>query len=329
MRAIVQDSYGTSETLRLDNIAQPSYGSGEVMVQVEAASVDAGVVHLMTAEIPMVRIAFGLSKPRNRPGMTFAGVVKAVGANVDHLKVGDRVLGISSGTFAEIVIAKADRVSRLPTEFGFLVGATLPISASTAFQAVFDHAKLKKDQTVLVTGASGGVGGYVVRIASNLGAHVTAVCRGEKSDYVTSLGADETIDYLSQEISGVYDCIIDIASPLTLSKTVKLLRPGGTLVIVGVASRRGSSGMARNIGATFRSLFTKKTLLWFVQSEKQINLNSVVEFLAREAIEPRVEKVFLLEQTSEAIQHFTSGVASGLTVIAIGNEAIFESKLRQ
>ena len=101
MRAIVQDRYGTSETLYLADIAQPSVGAREVLVQVEAASVDAGVIHLMTAEIPMVRLAFGLRKPRKRPGMTFSGIVKEVGANVDHVVVGDRVLGTAAGTFSD------------------------------------------------------------------------------------------------------------------------------------------------------------------------------------------------------------------------------------
>jgi len=326
VRAIIQDRYGTSETLRLADISEPSFGSKEVLVQVEAASVDAGVIHLMTAEIPMVRLAFGLRKPRNRPGMTFSGRVKAVGVDVDHLAVGDRVIGTASGTFAEAVVAKADRVSLLPKQFGFLAGATLPISGSTAFQAVFDHAKVEGNEKVLVTGASGGVGGFVTMIASALGADVTGVCRGEKSDYVESLGADRTIDYQSEEISGSYDCIIDIASPLTLSQTVKLIRPSGTLVMVGVASQKGSSGMARNFGTNVRSLFSRKSFSWFVQSEKSSNLDSAVDFFAKEGIEPRIGKTFLLEETSDAIQYFISGKAKGMTIIAVGDAAIAEHK---
>jgi NADPH:quinone reductase-like Zn-dependent oxidoreductase len=329
VRAIIQDRYGTSETLRLADISEPRFGSKEVLVQVEAASVDAGVIHLMTAEIPMVRLAFGLRKPRNRPGMTFSGIVKAVGADVDHLALGDRVIGTASGTFAEAVVAKVDRVSLLPKQFGFLAGATLPISGSTAFQAVFEHAKAEVNEKVLVTGASGGVGGFVIMIASSLGADVTAVCRGEKSEYVKSLGADRTIDYQSEKISGSYDCIIDIASPLTLSQTVKLVRPSGTLVIVGVASQKGSSGMARNFGANVQSLFSRKSLSWFVQSEKRSKLDSAVDFFAKEGIEPRIEKTFLLEEMSDAIQHFISGVAKGMVVIAIGDSAITERKSMQ
>jgi NADPH:quinone reductase-like Zn-dependent oxidoreductase len=329
MRAIVQDRYGTSETLYLADIAQPSVGAREVLVQVEAASVDAGVLHLMTAEIPMVRLAFGLRKPRKRPGMTFSGIVKEVGANVDHVVVGDRVLGTAAGTFAEVVSAKSNRVSRLPKEFGFLVGATLPVSASTAFQAVVDHAKVKEGQKVLVTGASGGVGSFVVRIASSLGAEVTAVSRGEKSEYVKGLGAVKTIDYQGEEIYGLYDCIIDIASPLPLDRTVQLMQPTGTLVIVGVASQKGSSGMARNFGANFRSRFSKQNLLWFIQSEDRKDLDTLIQFLSKEEIEPKIDKSFLLEQTAEAIQHFTSGVAKGMTVIAIGEAAIAEHKSNQ
>jgi NADPH:quinone reductase-like Zn-dependent oxidoreductase len=329
MRAIVQDRYGTSETLRLADIAQPSFGPKEVLVQVEAASVDAGVTHLMTAEIPMVRLAFGLRKPRNRPGMTFSGIVKEVGANVDHLVVGDRVLGTAAGTFAEVVSAKSDRVSRLPKEFGFLVGATFPVSASTAFQAVVDHARVKEGQKVLVTGASGGVGSFVARIASTLGAEVTAVCRGEKSEYVKSLGAAKIIDYQREEISGAYDCIIDIASPLPLDRTVRLLQPTGTLVIVGVASQKGSSGMARNLGANFQSRFSKQNLLWFIQSEDRKDLDTLVQYLSKAEIEPKIDKSFLLDETADAIQHFVSGSAKGMTVIAIGEAAIAEHKSRQ
>jgi NADPH:quinone reductase-like Zn-dependent oxidoreductase len=317
LRAISQSRYGLGETLELVDIPQPVPGSKEVLVKVSAASVDAGVLHLMSGDIPMVRLFFGIQAPRSRPGISFAGTVAEVGSKVTAFQIGQAVLGTGSGAFAEFALAKQDKLSILPEGSDLTIASTLPISASTALQAVRDAGKIKAGQRVLVTGASGGVGSFAVQFAVQQGAIVTGVCHSDKQEFVSRLGASKTIDYKLEKITGVYDVVIDIASPLSLKETRKLLAPGGTLVIVGVASKHGSSGMGRNFCASFISGFVKESLVWLMQSENKDDLEKLSALLAQGKIQSVVDKVFPLEQTSQAVEFFTSGKTKGKVVIQV------------
>lgn len=216
MQAISQSRYGLGETLELVDIPKPVPKSKEVLVKVSAASVDAGVLHLMTGDIPMVRLIFGIRAPRSRPGISFSGTVAEVGSEVTGFEIGQAVFGTGSGAFAEFALAKQDKLAVLPEGSDLALASTLPVSASTALQAVRDYGKIKSGQRVLVTGASGGVGSFAVQFAAQQGAIVTGVCTSDKQEFVSRLGASKTIDYKLEKINGVYDVIIDIASPLSL-----------------------------------------------------------------------------------------------------------------
>ena len=317
MQAISQSRYGLEETLELVDIPKPVPKSKEVLVKVSAASVDAGVLHLMTGDIPMVRLIFGIRAPRSRPGISFSGTVAEVGSEVTGFEIGQTVFGTGSGAFAEFALAKQDKLAVLPEGSDLALASTLPVSASTALQAVRDYGKIKSGQRVLVTGASGGVGSFAVQFAAQQGAIVTGVCTSDKQEFVSRLGASQTIDYKLEKINGVYDVIIDIASPLSLKETRKLLAPGGTLVIVGAASKHGSSGMDRNLRASFISSFVKESLVWLMQSENKDDLEKLSALLAQGKIKSVVDKVFPLEQTREAVEFFSSGKTKGKVVIQI------------
>jgi len=317
MQAISQSRYGLGETLELVDIPKPVPKSKEVLVKVSAASVDAGVLHLMTGDIPMVRLIFGIRAPRSRPGISFSGTVAEVGSEVTGFEIGQTVFGTGSGAFAEFALAKQDKLAVLPKGSDLALASTLSVSASTALQAVRDYGKIKSGQRVLVTGASGGVGSFAVQFAAQQGAIVTGVCTSDKQEFVSRLGASKIIDYKLEKINGVYDVIIDIASPLSLKETRKLLAPGGTLVIVGVASKHGSSGMGRNLGASFISSFVKESLVWLMQSENKDDLEKLSALLAQGKIKSVVDKVFPLQQTREAVEFFTSGKTKGKVVIQI------------
>ncbi len=317
MQAISQSVYGLGETLELVDIPKPVPGPKEVLVKVSAASIDAGVLHLMTGDIAMVRLFFGIRAPRSRPGISFSGIVAELGSEVRGFEVGQSVFGTGSGAFAEFALAKQDKLAVLPEGSDLALASTLPVSASTALQAVRDSGKIKSGQKVLVTGASGGVGSFAVQFAAQQGAIVTGVCTSDKQEFVSRLGASKTIDYKLEKITGVYDVIIDIASPLSLKETRKLLAPGGTLVIVGVASKHGSSGMGRNLGASFISSFIKESLLWLMQSENKEDLEKLSALLAQGKIQPVVDKTFPLDQTSQAVEYFSSGKTKGKVVIQV------------
>jgi len=315
MRAITQGKYGL-DSLVLSEIPTPKIGSKQVLVKVEAASVYAAVLHLITADISLVRLFAGLRKPRMRPGQSFAGTVIEIGSEVEDLKVGNRVCGTAPGAFADLVVARAKRVAVLPDSVGFDEASTIPVSASTALQAVRKHGQVGAGQKVLIIGASGCVGSFAVQIAVGLGAEVTGVCRGSKKSYVRTLGAHQVIDYESESITGAFDCIIDTSSFLSIKQLRRLLKSSGRLVIVGSAANPGSSGLSRLMATALLSLFIKESIKAFTQSENKDDLCVLLEDLARKRITPTIAKKLPLELSAQAVEHFASGKACGHVIIS-------------
>src|SRR3954452_23578092 len=215
VKAIVQDVYGPPEVVHLGVVEVPTLGSSDVLVRVRAAGVDRGTAHLMRGEPYLMRIlGFGFRRPKNPVlGHDVAGTVAEVGSDVTEFQVGDEVLGIAKGSFAEYAAAPADKLVRKPARLSFEQAAVVPVSATTAMQGLRDVGRLSAGQRVLVIGASGGVGTYAVQLAKAFGAWVTGVCSTAKVDLVRSLGADEVIDYTREDFAdGVrhFDLIPDI-----------------------------------------------------------------------------------------------------------------------
>src|SRR4051812_41560687 len=168
LQAIVQDRYGEAQdVLRLEEIDRPVIGADEVLLRVHAAGLDRGVWHAMAGLPYPIRLAgCGVRAPKNAVlGTDLAGRVEAIGADVTTLKVGEQVYGAGHGSFAEYSRAAAGKLSPKPKTLSFEQAAAVPVSACTALQAVRDRAKVQTGQQVLVIGASGGVGSYVVQIA--------------------------------------------------------------------------------------------------------------------------------------------------------------------
>ena len=198
MRAIVQDRYGDSDVLELRDVPRPEPGDGEVLVRVHAAGVDRGTWHVM-AGLPLIaRPMFGLRRPRNpTPGRDIAGVVEAVGAGSSTagdagITVGDEVYGTADGAYAEWVVTTPGRIARKPANLTFEQAAAVPVSGLTALQAVRDQAEVRAGQSVLIVGASGGVGSFAVQIAKARGAEVTGVASTAKLDLVRARWAPIT-----------------------------------------------------------------------------------------------------------------------------------------
>ena len=237
MKAIVQDRYGSADVLEFRDIEDPVPGPEDVLVRVHAAGCGPDVWHLMTGMPYMARLVIGLREPKLKVlGWDVAGTVEAVGANVTALRAGDEVMGQAKGSFAELVVAKADELVPKPSGLSFEQAAALPVSGVTALRAIDEEGHVQPGQTVLVIGAAGGVGSLAVQIAKARGATVTAVSSGSKADLVRSLGADDVIDYTREDFtdgSRRWDVIIDTAGRRPLSALRRALTPKGTLVIVG------------------------------------------------------------------------------------------------
>ena len=183
MRALTRRRYGDSSVLRIEDVPRPDVRPDQVLVRVHAAGLDRGTEHLMTGKPYAVRLAVGLPRPRNPVlGRDVAGTVALVGAAVTRFAPGDEVFGVAPGSFAEYAAAGEDKLAPKPAELSFAEAAVVPISGGTALQALTDVGRVQPGQTVLVLGASGGVGGYAVQLARALGAEVTGVCSTAKLD---------------------------------------------------------------------------------------------------------------------------------------------------
>jgi len=251
MRAVHQAGWGGREQLSVRDLPRPVPGVGSVLVRVMAVSIHAGDHHMLSGRPYLIR----LLGRRDVPGMDFAGVVEtvggpAVGSSADTetvLAPGDHVLGtadVRCGAFAEFVCVPLGNVVLKPANVTWEEAAALPTSAETALQAlrsggIGSYEKVKSGHRVLINGGSGGVGSFAVQLAKHFGARVTAVCSTRNVDLVSSLGADEVIDYTKETIEGYskahgnvkYDTIIDAVGRYSWRH---LLAPSGALVAVSL-----------------------------------------------------------------------------------------------
>ncbi len=322
MKAIIQRRYGSADGWALERLARPTPRADKVLIRVRAAGLDRGVWHLMEGKPLVVRLAFGLRRPRNPvPGFDVAGVVEAVGNKVTAFSPGDEVLGIGKGTFAEYAVAKAEKLVPKPANLTFEQAAVLSISGITALQAVDQQAKVQADDKVLILGASGGVGAFVVQIAKARGARVTGVCSPAKADFVHSLGAELTIDYHHQDVAQMderYDVIIDLGGNRPLSQIRKALASDGTLVLVG--GDEGDAwigGIDRNLRAAILSRFTDQRLAWFLSGENKEDIAAVAHLAATGVIEVPLDQTFPLAQAPQAMHYLVDGQVQGKLAISI------------
>jgi NADPH:quinone reductase-like Zn-dependent oxidoreductase len=322
MRAVVQDGYGDADVLRVADLPRPSVGKDEVLVQVVAAGLDRGTWHVMTGLPYLGRLAFGLRRQRQPvPGLDVAGTVVAVGAAVTRFAVGDAVYGFGTGTFAEYAVAKEKRLAHKPADLGFVEAAAVPVSAVTALIAVHDLGRVRPGQSVLVLGASGGVGSYAVQMATAAGASVTGVCSAAKADLVRSLGAVDVLDRASEDFAGLgrrWDVVLDIAGNPTLSRLRRALTPAGTAVIVGGEEGGSfSGGISRQLRAVALSLVVKQRLAMVVPRQAAADLDRVSELLTTGAVSPSVGATYPLERAADAMRDLAAGRVRGKAVLTV------------
>ncbi|TFV87045.1 NAD(P)-dependent alcohol dehydrogenase [Blastococcus sp. CT_GayMR16] len=323
MRAVVQDVYGdTSDVMRLEQIARPEPGPGQVLVRVAAAGVDRGVWHLMAGKPYAARLAFGLRTPRHPVrGREFAGRVEAVGSGVTTVRPGDEIYGMGEGTFAEYVLASESKVAPRPANLSAVQAAALSISGVTALQAVRDHGRVTAGQQVLVIGASGGVGSFAVQIAKASGAEVTGVSSAAKADLVRALGADSVVDYSVGDGLEVgerrFDVVLDIGGDRPLRQLRRVLTPHGRLVIVGGEGGGRLLGIGRQLRAAALSPFVGQTLGFFVASEKAADLVLLTGLVESGQVTPAVDRTFPLAEAAAAVTYMTGGHARGKVVVEV------------
>lgn len=254
MKAIVIDNFGHEEQLKHIDIGTPKPKENELLIEIKYAGVNPvdwkireGLLkNRMPHEFPLI------------PGWDAAGIVKEVGKNVADFKIGDEVFAyfrkpiIKEGTYAEFICFDSSFVAKKPKNLNFLQASVIPLSALTAWQVLFDVAKLKKNQTALIHAGSGGVGGFAIQFAKKIGAKVFTTCSQANHEYAKSLGADYCIDYNEdnfvkkvQELEGEkIDFVFDTIGGRTLRESVEVLKPSGSLV--SIVEQLGSEVAEKN-----------------------------------------------------------------------------------
>ncbi|MBE1497762.1 NADPH:quinone reductase-like Zn-dependent oxidoreductase [Amycolatopsis lexingtonensis] len=236
MKAVRFHDYGTPDVLRYEEADLPVPAAGQVRLRVAATSfnpVDGNIRGgFMRGPIPV--------ELPHTPGIDVAGTVDELGEGVEGLAVGDRVVGFlpmdGAGAAAEYVVAPASVLTSAPADVPLADAAALPLVGLTAYQALFDHAKLTAGQRVLVNGAGGAVGGYAVQLAHGAGAHVIATAGPRSGASVKAAGADEVVDHTTTSVPAAVtepvDVVLNLApvDPAELAALVGLIRPGGVLV---------------------------------------------------------------------------------------------------
>jgi NADPH:quinone reductase-like Zn-dependent oxidoreductase len=240
---------------------------------------------------------------------------------VTRFAPGDEVYGVAPGSFAEYAVAPGDKLAPKPANLSFAEAAVVPISAATALQALTDAGKLQRGQSVLVLGASGGVGGYAVQLARTFGADVTGVCSTAKLDYVTSLGAHHVIDYAREDWADGgrrYDLVLDIAGNPPLRRLRRALAPRGTAVFVGGEHGGKVTGMARQLrGALLISPVVKQRFVLFLARERAKDYEQLTRLIESGQLAPHVDRSYPLAQAAEAVHLLEQGRVRGKVAITV------------
>jgi NADPH:quinone reductase-like Zn-dependent oxidoreductase len=322
MKAVVVRKYGSPEVLELQEVPKPRPGDAEILIKVQAAALNAADWHMMRADPFAVRLMAGLFKPKFKiPGADVAGRVEAVGKNVKSFKVGDEVFGdlarYAWGSFAEYVCAPENLLAIKPVNLSFEEAAAVPMAAVTALQALRDKGGIRAGQSVLINGASGGVGSFAVQIAKAFGAEVTAVCSARNVDRARALGADHVIDYGAEDFTKSgrrYDLILATNGYHPLSAYRRALSPEGAYVTTGGA---GKQMVAALFLGPWLSLLGQQKIGNAMAKPNAKDLGVVKELLEGGKVKPAIDRRYPLDRLPEAMRYLEEGHAQGKIVITV------------
>ncbi|MFI1719087.1 NADP-dependent oxidoreductase [Streptomyces sp. NPDC053513] len=292
MRAISQDTHGTVEVLQEVVVPRPVAGPGRILVAVRAAGVNPTDWKHRAGPLFLDRLPLVL-------GWDVSGVVEAVGYGVTVFKPGDEVFGMlpyphGVGAYAEYVTGPARAFAHKPAGIDHVRAGALPLAALTAYQAIVDTAGVGPGQRVLIHAAAGGVGHLAVQIAKARGAYVIGTASAPKHAFVRSLGADEVIDYRTTDFAEAVqdvDMVLDPMSGDTRTRSLDVLRPGGTLVSLLPPTDPDEPARAAAKGVRVETLLVEAD---------HAGMNAIAALVASGALRPHVEAVFPLAEAAEA-----------------------------
>ncbi|MFT4624973.1 MAG: NADPH:quinone reductase-like Zn-dependent oxidoreductase [Myxococcota bacterium] len=308
MKAIRIHGYGDLDVLRHEDAPMPEPGSGDVRVKVHAAAVNpvdwkirAGYLAAMVPHPMPLTLGWDVS-----------GVVDNVGADVTHLSVGDAVYSrpdiTRNGSYAEYMVVRASELAAKPATLSHNEAAAVPLAGLTAWQALFDHAQLKKGERVLVHAGAGGVGSFAIQFANWAGAHVIATASASNEALVRDLGAHEFVDYRSQrfeEVLDKVDVVLDTIGGDTQARSIPLLRPGGRLISAVGTPDADALAAAGATGAVI-----------MVQPSSE-SLGRIAQLIDAGTVRVLIDSVFPLSQARAAHEKSQTGRAKGKIVLEV------------
>ncbi len=316
MRAVVYDRYGPPSVLRVEDVAVPQPGPGEVLVEVVAVSVNLSDWETLHGSPAYSRIG-GLRRPARRIlGSDIAGRVSALGPGVTAFSVGDAVYGDilqRKGGFAEYALAGVREIAPIPAGLSFAQAAALPQAAAIAAHGA---ALAAPGARMLINGAGGGSGALMIQLAVRAGARVTGVDNAGKQEFMRSVGAAATLDYRATDATrtGPYDVVVDLVATRSMFAYRRMLAPGGRFVMVGGTTR--ALLRAVTVGAVLGALSGRRLGMLAVH-EGPASFAPVAQDVARGALQIPIDRTFTLEETAAALAHHGEGRAHGKVVVAV------------
>ena len=338
MKAVVQDRYGGVDVLRIADAPAPRPGPGEVLVQVRAASVHPDVWHAMTGLPHLVRVlGSGVVRPRQPIlGTDLAGRVVGLGTGVSRWQVGDDVFGETrtgnqwrnAGAFAELAVAREGSLERLPEGASYAQSAAVPTSGLIALDNIGGVQVVRErrlaEARVLVNGAAGGVGVFVVQLAKAAGAFVVGVDAPDKLEMLTALGADEVVDYTREDYTTAarpYDLLVDIPGNRSLDEVRRVVAPGGRYVFIGHDGFGATAGRWwGSVGRFGRMFVQSRRHPEFRQSFSTPDahgLTLLAELMATGRLTAPIDSTYPLAEAAAALRHLMDGHVRGKIVLTI------------
>ncbi|PJZ89871.1 NAD(P)-dependent alcohol dehydrogenase [Leptospira levettii] len=317
LRVITNRKYGPPEVLKLEEWEIPKPKEDQILIRIVNTSVNSADWRLRKPDPKIVRLFFGIFKPRSVVlGISFSGIVEAVGKKVTKFQVGDKVLGspgMKMGTYAEyICVSEKSTITKFTSGISFAEGATLSFGGLTAVDFL-QKCNVHTKQTILIYGASSAVGTATIQIAKHFGAIVTTVCSKENIPLLKSLGADESFDYdqfFSLPENNKYDIVFECVGKTTIDKNLKHLKEGGNLVLVGATFRQMWESFCL-------SLFKRKKIHFGPIKETLENLNFLVSLTNLGKYKTYIDRHYPLEEMVEAHHYVEAGHKKGNVVIDV------------
>lgn len=307
MRAVIQNTFGGPEVLKVTEVERPRPLSGEVLIRVHASAVNPVDAAVRSGAFPL------LGEPPFGVGWDISGVVEEAGPGA-RFAVGDEVYGMpffprATTGYAEYVATPSRQVARKPTTLDHVHAAALPLAALTAWQGLVDAARIKEGDRVLIHRAAGGVGHLAVQIAKAHGAHVTAIASAARHEFVTNLGADEVIDYHTTDFTdAVQDADVVFDSTAQGARSLRALRPGGVLVSI---LEHGDTDLAATVAAAGRRFAGISV------EPDYASLEAIAALVDAGRIRPHVEQTFPLAEAGKAHELIESGRVQGKVVLTV------------